>query len=163
VLLYGCANPSCVPSNVHATTHSAMFKNGSAPGAFITTFNPSDAAAGAASGDEALEELLVHEWFHVTESHPSGDPNGSEWRDEIYACSRYANNCRAWDKGFYLGRCCDASSARDAAMCADQKHKADFGIQTVFVETSWGLVEKTPGTDVTIGPTCADTNNNGGQ
>jgi hypothetical protein len=139
-IYYGCALPSSAAGcNVLAVTGPSELTD--SPNSKITTLDPSIFTA----GQDALEEILIHEWFHAAGiSHPD-DPNGSSQRDFIYSCSRVVDQCKAYDSGFYLGFCCDASSARDHAMCADVSNKGQFGVQLIFRETADGIIEEPTG------------------
>lgn len=133
-ILYGCALPSCSPSGVDAVTSKAYFADD--PKIFITTIAPQFINLGV----DAVEEIIIHEWYHLLLQHVPDAQGGSE-RDFIYSCSRNATGGRSWNAGFYLADCCDASSARDAAMCADDTKRLQFGIQMLFKETANGFTE----------------------
>ena len=137
-LYFGCSLPATAQGRgIVAVTQYADFSDDPNDAIMITAIDPSIFTA----GDNALEEIITHEWFHVAgDSHPH-DPNGWAARDQIYSCARSINQGKAFSDGFYLGVCCDASSARDHATCADADNKEQFGIQNMFVETTDGIVE----------------------
>jgi hypothetical protein len=134
-VMYGCEQPSCSPDGTVAVTSWPQFVD--SPNVWITSIQPSIIALGA----NVLEEIIIHEWFHTVIGHIP-DATGGDERDQVYACSRVANGGKSWNAGFYLGICCDASSARDFAMCADPTNKLQFGVYNMFVETNDGLIEK---------------------
>jgi hypothetical protein len=153
-IYYGCAPPPCAGA-VAAATAGAYFSD--VQNVFITAIDPGIVALGA----DVLEEIIIHEWYHVILQHVPDAKGGSE-RDFIYACSRVANGGKAWNAGKYLGDCCDASSARDHAMCADETLKLQFGVQHIFQEAANGFIETpNPGftgyMDMNPPPTCSDT------
>ncbi len=155
-IYYGCALPSCLPSGVVAATHAAYFADlPRADAVVITTIAPFILQ----KGEGATEEIIIHEWFHPDLDHIP-DQNGANARDRIYGCSRVAAGVKSWNAGLYLGQCCDASSARDHAMCAqDPARKEKFGVQDIFRETADGYVEQPNGsftgyTDKPMPPTC---------
>jgi hypothetical protein len=158
-IYYGCELPEApppsldagVPDVAYAVTGPAKFSD--VPDAMITTLSPSALEKGPA----AVEELIVHEWFHAAGFAHMVDQTGSEQRDFIYACSRVATQCQAYGRDqFYAGRCCDASSARDGAMCADldPDHKGQYGYQIMFNETNKPYAEEPTGTEQSIGKAC---------
>jgi hypothetical protein len=146
-LLYGCKLPTFgapVARGIVAVTNYADFLLDGA----VTDYATDDAkitafdASSFGSGDDYLEELLVHEWFHVAGDHHPHDANGYFARDQIYSCSRIVDKGRAFAQGHYLSvDCCDASSARDHASCASADKKLKFGLQNIFIETPTGLLE----------------------
>jgi hypothetical protein len=149
---YGCSSPACAGDTTAAFTEQPKFSD--APDVPVTDFHATNTLT---MGQDAIEEVIIHEWFHAG-GHPGheGTRNGRGGRDMVYSCARYADGCRAWNSGFYLGLCCDASSARDAAMCADADHKSAFGIQNIFVETSPGFAQTPNGLDTGAPPLCTD-------
>jgi len=92
--------------------------------------------------------------------HHQVDAAGSESRDVINACARVGDQCKAWNVGFYLGKCCDASSARDGAMCASAENKQSYGGYEMYVETASPYVEEPSGATDPATNVCADTDGN---
>jgi hypothetical protein len=142
-LYYACAMPPGVAANDEAVTIWAGFSD--ANNAKLTMLNPS--LFDARYGLDALEEIVTHELMHAGGYRHQPAPDGGQQRDYIYSCARIADGCRAFDEGFYLGACCDASSSRDAAMCAGPENKAQFGVFGLFTET------KSPTYYVSVPPT----------
>ncbi|MBL8602481.1 MAG: hypothetical protein JNK72_11215 [Myxococcales bacterium] len=152
----GCAVPPCVPSDVSAWTEGPRNGTwGDTPTATIY-LRPGGALdiADAAVRGPAVRELLLHELMHLYTSHEDRD-SGFQGRDLVYACARYAVR---WEAGlrYYLGRREDASSARDAAVCASMDHKPQFGRGRATLRTSRFFIEHAPGAALDV-PMCSTT------
>jgi hypothetical protein len=149
-IFYGCEIPTAFEGDaVDAVTSAAYFSD--EPNVYITTITPNLLVPASAA---ALEETIVHEWFHAAGLHHQVDNGGSSQRDVIYSCARVANQCQAFSKGYYTGQCCDASSARDGAMCADLTLKSKYGAQELFNETANLEEEEEDGNEVGITNVC---------
>src|SRR5262249_39582011 len=79
MVVYGCNVPSCLDSSVVASTSGpATDPFPDAPTAGITVINPSVFAA----GKDAVEEIIIHEWFHFAGMpHQDNDTSGNQQRD----------------------------------------------------------------------------------
>lgn len=155
-LYFGCGIPSCVPGSTIAWTEAPRHEVYTDP--TIATIMIRGGAGGPlvlpnpTIRNAATREIIEHELFHLVEGHEE-DSNGNEARDHIYACPRYQVQ---WAAGltFYLGTVAQASSARDAALCASMDHKAAFGVASANLRTSDGYFEITPGTRMDV-PLCS--------
>ncbi len=129
LLAGNCGSPPAAAS-WPPTKHAFDDVNGS-----IVTISPTTIARGT----DSVVEALLHEWGHNSGFGHQPPPEGL-YRDWIYACGRYGAK--------WLGKAisnAEPSSARDAAMCADDGHKLQFGTQQIEVETDQYGVEKAPG------------------
>jgi hypothetical protein len=144
-LIIGCEYPACLAAQGHAG--GMAYHDGADlsddPGADIIEIRPEIIQQGV----DPTAEMVLHELFHYAgKEHDNGDEGGTNARDYIYACARYGNSCRGYP-GFYLGYPGDASSARDAAMCADADNKGQFGVQAIAVQS-----DKLCGSETAPGP-----------
>jgi hypothetical protein len=155
-LFVGCAIPACAPTNTLAWTQAWRHRVWEDPSTATVLLNPSTLnLTNAAVRGPAVRELLVHELFHLSESHEDYEStnNGYEARDHIYACARFAVR---WAAGleFYLGTTRQASSARDAATCASMDHKRAYGVGSANLRTDRFFVEILPGAEMDV-PVCS--------
>jgi hypothetical protein len=92
--------------------------------------------------------LLLHEVIHAGGyGHAQGNESGDYGRDQVYACARFGTNCAATTQdGQYLAvKPPDTnvalvtgwkSSSRDAARCASDLNKKQFGARTIYLDSA---------------------------
>lgn len=149
-LVIGCGGyPSCVPASVVGfTTEPGTHAFDDVPSGIISL------SPGLLNyGPQAVAEIVLHEWLHYAgHGHTPDALSGAGGRDFIYSCGRFGNQWRGYPR--FRSENTEPSSARDAAMCADDSHKQLFGTQVVLLESDVIATETAPGAQQSYPPIC---------